>query len=166
MRLGVGVALLGLSEVAVRAEELTQLDVAAGRALIVENEITYLSVPVPPDGVVLWGRGFDVDRVGRLPWLMDAEVTYWGDIDTHGFAILNRLRGRLPRVRSVLMDHETLLEHRDRWVHEAHPTAAVLPRLTPAEARLHQELVEDRFGPGIRLEQELISWPWVLERLG
>ena len=157
---------LGLSEVAVRLDELARLDLAPERALIVENEITYLSVPVPPGGVVLWGRGFEVDRMGRLPWLASADVAYWGDLDTHGFAILDRLRSWLPGVRSVLMDRETLLEHRSGWVREERPTHAALPRLTPDEARLYHDLVEDRLGPKVRLEQELIGWPWALERLG
>lgn len=64
------------------------------------------------------------------------------------------------------MDRDTLLEHRDRWVREAHPTTARLPRLSIAESRLHRELVEDRLGPRVRLEQELVAWPWVLDQLG
>jgi hypothetical protein len=39
-----------------------------------DNESSYLSVGIPDDGVVIWGKGFEVDRVGRLPWLADAEV--------------------------------------------------------------------------------------------
>lgn len=111
-----------LSELAVRATEFAQLDIRPSTALVIENEITHLSVDVPSDGTVLWGKGFDVDKVGRLPWLVGVEVVYWGDLDTHGFAILDRLRAWLPQVRSVLMDRETLLAHRDRWVREDRPT--------------------------------------------
>ena len=134
-------------------------------AIIVENEISYLSLPVPEDSVVLWGKGFEVDRVGALPWLRDAEVHYWGDLDTHGFAILNRLRAWLPQTRSVLMDRQTLLEHRDRWGQEPSPTAARLDRLTPEEAALFSDLVTDRFAERLRLEQERIDWAGVRERL-
>jgi hypothetical protein len=97
---------------------LAQLQLGPRVAIIVENEISYLSVDVPNDGIVFWGKGFDVDSVGRLPWLAETDVIYWGDIDTHGFAILDRLRAWLPQTRSVLMDRETLLAHRDRWVTE------------------------------------------------
>ncbi|MDX6301695.1 MAG: hypothetical protein QOF53_2909, partial [Nocardioidaceae bacterium] len=62
-----------------------------------------LSVDVPRDGII-WGKGFDADRVGSLPWLVDVDLTYWGDIDTHGFAILDRLRAWLPQTQSTLMD--------------------------------------------------------------
>lgn len=155
-----------LTEIAVRCHELAQLSVEPRVAIVVENEISYLSVDVPDDGIVCWGRGFDVDSVGRLPWLADADVLYWGDIDTHGFAILDRLRAWLPRARSVLMDRETLLAYRDRWVTEDRPARASLTRLTDDEADLYSELVADGLGERVRLEQERIDWGWVQERLG
>ena len=154
-----------LTEVALRSEELAQLALAPRVAVIVENEISYLSVEVPDDGVVIWGRGFDVDNVGRLRWLADADVLYWGDIDTHGFAILDRLRAWLPRTRSVLMDRETLLAHRERWVSEDRPATSVLTRLTHDERNLYLELVADGLGQRVRLEQERIDWRWVQRRL-
>ena len=154
-----------LTELAVRSDELAQLRVEPRVATIVENEISYLSVDVPEDGVVIWGKGFEVDRVGRLRWLTEADIAYWGDIDTHGFAILDRLRAWLPRARSVLMDRETLLAHRDRWVTEDRPAKSVLTRLTPDEQDLYSELVGDGFGERVRLEQERIDWSWVEQRL-
>ena len=154
-----------LSELAARPEELARLTIEPHMAVIVENEISYLSVEVPDDGVVIWGKGFEVDHVGRLRWLDNADVQYWGDIDTHGFAILDRLRVRLPQARSVLMDRETLLTHRDRWGSEDRPAKSALTRLTPAEHDLYVELVEDGLGERVRLEQERIDWRWVQQRL-
>ena len=154
-----------LTELAVRSEELAQLAVEPRVAVIVENEISYLSAGVPVDGVVIWGRGFDVDNVGRLRWLAAADVVYWGDIDTHGFAILDQLRAWLPGTRSALMDRETLLAHRDRWVTEDRPARSVLTRLTAEEHELYADLVADGLGEGVRLEQELIDWTWVAQRL-
>lgn len=154
-----------LGELAVRADELPALPIAPATALVVENEITYLSVPVPTDGVVLWGKGFDVDRVGRLPWLTGIPVRYWGDIDTHGFAILDRLRAWLPHAGSVLMDRGTLLAHRDRWSSEHRPARSVLTRLTADEADLYRDLVQDVVGVRVRLEQERVGWDWVQDQL-
>ncbi len=154
-----------LTELAVRAAELVDLDVAPRIAIIIENEISYLSAPVPEDGAVIWGKGFEVDNAGRLPWLAGADVVYWGDIDTHGFAILDRLRAWLPAARSVLMDRETLLAHRDRWGTEDRPASSILTRLTPPEFSLYTELVESSLGHRVRLEQERIDWDWVLRRL-
>lgn len=154
-----------LTELAVRSEELAQLTVEPRVAVIVENEISYLSVAVPEGGMVFWGKGFEVERIGRLRWLAEADVLYWGDIDTHGFAILDRLRARLPRARSVLMDRDTLLAHRDRWVTEENPAKSALTRLTPDEYDLYSELVADGLGERVRLEQERIDWQWVQQRL-
>lgn len=154
-----------LTEVAVRVDDVADLEIAPSTALVIENEITYLSVDVPATGVVIWGKGFDVDRVGRLPWLRDADVTYWGDLDTHGFAILDRLRAWLPHTRSVLMDRRTLFAHRDRWGTEDRPTSSRLRHLLPDEEGLYHDLVTDNLGERIRLEQERIDWSWVVANL-
>lgn len=155
----------GLTELAVRREELAQLDLQPRVAVIVENEISYLSADVPSDGIVFWGKGFEVDSAGRLPWLAGVHVVYWGDIDTHGFAILDRLRAWLPAAQSALMDLPTLLAHRDRWVTEDRPAKSMLTRLTPDEHDLYTQLVEGTLGDRVRLEQERIDWCWVEERL-
>jgi len=161
---GLGV-LPPVSELAVRATELAELAIQPSSAVVVENEITYLSVCVPAGGIVLWGKGFDVDKIGRLPWLAGVDVVYWGDLDTHGFAILDRLRAWLPQTRSVLMDRATLLRHRDHWVREDRPTKAALARLTHDEQELYADLVGDAFGDRVRLEQERIDWAWARARL-
>ncbi len=154
----------GLTEATFRLEELAGVRVAVPSAVIVENEITYLCVPVPTEGVVIWGEGFRVSRPGSLPWLREAEVHYWGDLDTHGFAILHQLRAWLPSTRSLLMDGDTLLAHRDRWGREPDPTAAVLDRLNEPERELYGDLVSGRYGDRLRLEQERIDWGWVEAR--
>ena len=111
------------------------------------------------------GKGFDVARLGRWRTLRSARVHYWGDLDTHGLAILHRLRTHLPHVESFLMDSKTLHAHRDRWGRESTPTSASLDRLTAAEAAVYDDLVSDRFAEQVRLEQERIDWAWTLERL-
>jgi hypothetical protein len=154
-----------LSEATFRLEELAGLAARVRRAVIIENETTYLTVPVPVGGVVLWGKGFEVSRAGSLPWLPEVDVHYWGDLDTHGFAILHQLRGWVPHTTSFLMDRPTLLAHRDRWVREPAPTSARLDRLTADEAAVYADLVSDRLGEAVRLEQERIDWSWVRQRL-
>ena len=156
---------VSVTELAVRSIELAGLDLKPRIAIIVENEITYLSVDVPDDGVVLWGKGFDVDQVGRIPWLVGVRVLYWGDIDTHGFVIFDRLLAWLPQTKSVLMDRETLLAHRERWVSEERPAKSSLPRLGVAERDVYSDLVSDVFGERVRLEQERVDWTWATARL-
>ena len=169
VRLRFDPAVLGLptalSEATLRVDELAAVPAAVRTAVVVENETTYLTVPLPAGGVVLWGKGFEVGRTGALPWLRDVDVHYWGDLDTHGFAILHQLRAWLPQTRSFLMDRRTLLEHRQRWVREPTPTAARLDRLTGPEADVYADLVGDSLGERVRLEQERIDWAWARDRL-
>jgi len=146
------------SELTVRADEFRMVPGGARRVFVVENEITYLAFPLPPDAIVVWGRGYAVDVLGPLGWLADLDIVYWGDIDTHGFAILSRLRGTFPRVRSLLMDSATLLEHRSQWVTEPTPVAASLAGLTDAEAALYADLAAGTYGSAVRLEQERVNF--------
>jgi hypothetical protein len=148
----------GVSELTLRVDELAGLDPMARRVFVLENEITYLAFPSLEDSLVVFGAGYTVGLAGSLSWLADKEVSYWGDLDTHGFAILNRLRHACPEAQSFLMDRGTLLSHRDRWVTEPKPTSAHLDRLTPAESDVYHDLVEDTFGQAVRLEQERVAW--------
>ena len=86
---------------------------------------------------------------------------YSGDLDSHGFAILNGVRAGIRRTESLAMDRETLLAHRERWGQEPAPTSARLPNLTSAEAALYTDLVEDTYGVRVRLEQERLDWAHV-----
>jgi hypothetical protein len=151
------------SELAVRADECTAPPPGTTRAYVVENEITYLAFPLPAAAIVLFGGGYAVQVLESLGWLASLDLVYWGDLDTHGLAILNRLRHSFPHARSMLMDRATLLAHQTQWVTEPSPTAADLGLLTPAEQELYRALVTGQFGPAIRLEQERVSFGF-LER--
>ncbi|HSK91842.1 MAG TPA: DUF2220 domain-containing protein [Euzebyales bacterium] len=126
---------------------------------VIENETTYLAFPAVERAVALFGGGYAVSVLEQLHWLDDREIVYWGDIDTHGFAILDRLRRRFPRTHSLLMDRATLLTHDGQWVREDSPHVSHLQHLRPDEAELYRDLVEDMLGPSIRLEQERIWYP-------
>jgi hypothetical protein len=159
VRLRTAISGARFSELTVRAAELAATDLpGVTRAYIVENEITYLAFPLVPEAIAIFGGGYAVNVLESLGWLADLDLVYWGDLDTHGFAILNRLRHRFPRARSILMDRGTLLAHQSQWVSEATPTRAVLDLLTPAEQEVYADLVDGTFGPAIRLEQERISF--------
>ena len=144
----------GLSDLTARVDELATLSISARSAIVIENEVTFLSVPVPPSGVVIWGKGFDVNRAGSMPWLADADIFYWGDVDTHGFVILNQLRAWLPQTRPLLwIAGHSLGTVTGGW-REDSPASSRLDRLSAAEQALYRNLVTDRLGDRIRLEQE------------
>lgn len=138
---------------------------APHRLLIVENEITYLSLPALAQTWAVFGAGYSFEGWDRSPWLAGAELWYWGDLDTHGFAILDQLRAVAPQARSVLMDEATLVAHRAFWGREDDPTARDLPRLTEAEQQVYQGLVGDRWTPRLRLEQEHLNYQYACRKL-
>ncbi|MEW6282189.1 MAG: DUF2220 domain-containing protein, partial [Candidatus Eremiobacterota bacterium] len=131
------------------------------RVFITENEVNLLAFPRLSNSLVIFGSGYSIETLDRAEWLKSREIYYWGDIDTHGFSILDRLRGHFPHTRAILMDRPTLLEHRPYWVREKKPTSVALHRLTPEEAELYADLVTGRYGQGVRLEQEMVRFPWV-----
>jgi hypothetical protein len=151
----------GLSDLTVPVDELRTLAVRADRVFVTENEVNGLAFPEVPGGVVLFGLGYGIERLGDIPWLADRQLHYWGDLDTHGFAILSRFRQVFPRAASLLMDRRTLMEHRSLWVRESEPFLADLPGLTEDEQAVFDELRTDRLGRGVRLEQERIGFGWV-----
>jgi hypothetical protein len=156
----------GLTDLTVPAEQFASLSPAVGRVVMVENEITGLAFPPMPDSMVVLGLGHAVSLIAPARWLADRDVYYWGDLDTHGFAMLDRLRASLPRARSLLMDRATLEAHRPLWTTEAASHIAPLGRLTPEEAALYADLRYDRLGRCVRLEQERISFAWLRPVLG
>jgi hypothetical protein len=149
-------AIRGLTDLTVRIDELARLDLAVERVIIVENEITGLALPAMARTAVIFGLGYAVGLLRELDWLGDREALYWGDIDTNGFAMLDKMRASLPDVRSLLMDRETLIRHQAHWSTEFTPYLGALDRLTPTEASLYDDLRFDRLGRAIRLEQERI----------
>jgi hypothetical protein len=160
-------ALGGLGDIEAPLAELAALPIAPTEAIVVENLESALALPDRPGAVALMKLGHAVGLLGEIAWLRGARVRYWGDIDTHGFAILDRARGVFPDLTSLLMDRETLWRHRALWVDEAQPYAGPAPaRLTAAEQAVYDGLVAGSWGTRVRLEQERIPWAEVLQALG
>ncbi|MBO0750468.1 MAG: hypothetical protein J2P53_00030 [Bradyrhizobiaceae bacterium] len=151
-------AVAGLNDITVPACEFAALNIAARHVFITENEINGLAFPGFPDAIVIFKLGYGVDLLQPASWLSRTRIHYWGDIDTHGFAILNRLRSMFPAARSLLMDRKTLMAHRPFWVTEDSPSRAALSNLDAAEQALFDDLIHDRLGEKVRLEQELVSY--------
>lgn len=155
----------GITDALVRVDELAGIRLPARRVIVVENEVTFLALPFVPGAMAFFGAGFDVLRLGRIPWLHGRDVVYWGDLDTDGFVILDRLRGQLPHVRSVLMDLDTLMAHESQWTTDPTPSRAVLERLTPDEAATHRVLRDNELGTSLRLEQERVNYARIVAAL-
>ena len=149
----------GLCDISSPMEEIAGLCISPKYVFIIENIQTGLAFNDLKNCVVIMGLGYGVDVLGKIPWLHNARCIYWGDIDTHGFVILNRARSYLPHLVSVLMDEKTLLGHRELWVMERDQYASEeLPLLTAAELKVFQSLMHNVWGQQIRMEQERIRW--------
>jgi hypothetical protein len=148
----------GLSDLSIPVQDLATLAPPVRHVFITENQINGLSFPNLAESMVIFGLGYGVEMLSTLEWALHVRITYWGDIDTHGFHILDRLRALFPQVRSILMDRATLLAHRGAWVTEPKPYRGELTQLTEGEREVVGDLREDRYGKQIRLEQERVGF--------
>jgi hypothetical protein len=155
------IAIAGLTDLAIPVTDFAGLNIAARHVFITENEVNGLAFPNFPEAIVVFGLGYGVELLQTASWIGEAHISYWGDIDTHGFAMLDRLRGVFPNARSLLMNRETLMAHRSLWGREEAPCRAALSRLDPDEQALFEDLIYDRIGEKVRLEQERVSFALV-----
>ncbi|EKD37175.1 MAG: hypothetical protein ACD_75C01227G0002 [uncultured bacterium] len=145
----------------VTEETFARLELPVERVYITENEINFLAFPQVPRSMVIFGAGYGFGIFADAAWLHNSSMHYWGDIDTHGFAILDQLRSLFPAAISFLMDREILLAHRLHWGQEQQPSRNELSRLTSEEQLLYDDLRFDRLAARLRLEQERIGFAWV-----
>ena len=152
-------------DVTLDADSFGKLELAVRRVFITENETNFLAFPLVRDAIVIFGAGYGWDALARSQWLQRCAIYYWGDIDTHGFGILDQLRGYFGHTASLLMDRQTLDAHAAFWGSEDKPLLADLHRLTPEEKSLYDDLRDNRIRARLRLEQEHIGFSWLSERL-
>ena len=158
--------------------DFAQLVLPVQRVFITENEVNFLAFPPVAGSVVIFGAGYGFEVLSGAAWLQHCSVFYWGDLDSHGFAILDQLRAHLPHAKALLMDEATLQAHSAQWVQEPVPALRQLNRLTAPETALCQSLITGDvaasvalsqthwpLGQAIRLEQERLAFGWVQQAL-
>ncbi|QTH59786.1 hypothetical protein J5O04_01165 [Corynebacterium hindlerae] len=155
----------GLSHLSCEPQNLGVLP--GQRVVFVENYMTFLALPPIAGAVAIYGGGLQAHSIAaQLPGLADKEIFYWGDIDTHGFYILDLVRRKLPHTRSVLMDLHTARIHELMAVEEPTPKRFQPQHLTPAEVETLEFLWERSATSALRIEQERISFDHVNRVLG
>lgn len=152
---------LGYEECALPLEIACALRWSPKRVFIVENQACYLAFPKVANSVAIWGEGFQARLVMNLPWLREAELFGWFDLDISGFEMLNMSRRLYPHMKSLIMDKDTLQRFANFQVSVDAVTPKTLPRLTSEEQQTYLQLART----GTRLEQERISQQWVAARL-
>jgi hypothetical protein len=149
----------GLRDFEAPIEEIAALQIQPTGAVIVENLDTGRALPDIAGTVAIMKLGNAVSGLGSIPWLKAINAVYWGDIDTHGFAILDRARTALPMLRSVLMDEATTLGYRHLWGTEPVQTSNfALRHLNDHELKVYTGLKANTGGQKVRLEQERLPW--------
>jgi len=153
------IKLAGIEDIEITYEAFNTLGLNAKYIFIIENLTTFLAFPLFSDIVVLYGGGFKAGQFKQIDLTFAKNIYYWGDIDTHGFAILSSFRAIYQNVKSFLMDSETIARFSYLCVKEPTPTTVELPNLTQKELKVYDAL---RFGEykGLRLEQERIPIDW------
>ena len=147
------------------AQSFAGLDAEVSRVFITENEVNFLAFPQVRNSLVLFGAGYGFDVLRKAKWLSRCRIHYWGDIDTHGFAILDQLRSQFAHATSLLMDRATLLAFEPLWGEEEKQTLRDLPRLNVEELSLYNDLRDNRIRKNLRLEQERIGYDRVRRAL-
>jgi hypothetical protein len=142
-------------------DEFRNLPLGGNTVVIVENEMTFLTLPTLPETIAVYGAGDAAALLVTVAWLGSCRVFYWGDLDSHGFEILSNLRRQFPNVTSILMDECTLSDHNVFAVEAAATRAKGRLELTPVEQLLYDRLVET----GKLLEQERIPDSYSRPRL-
>lgn len=154
-----------VADLSLDSHNFGKLNLPPTRVFITENETNFLAFPPVANALIIFGAGYGWDALAQADWLHRCDNYYWGDIDTHGFAILNQLRHRFPHVRSFLMDEKTLLVHQHLWGKEEQPVTYALLQLSDEEAALFKHLQDNSLQAKLRLEQEHIGFNYLLEAL-
>jgi hypothetical protein len=150
----------GISDITLPLSEFQRLNPPCEKVFITENKTSGLAFPAAANAMVIFGLGYGIDALQNASWLSGKDIIYWGDIDTHGYHILSRLREHWPHTQSLLMDEADL----QRWLGLAtnEPEASCNPRLPEhlqsAEVAAFVALREGRYGVRLRIEQERLPY--------
>tara|TARA_B100000745_G_scaffold178482_1_gene116913 strand:+ start:2835 stop:4070 length:1236 start_codon:yes stop_codon:yes gene_type:complete len=155
----------GLSDLTIPLSQFKALDILIDTVYITENKLNGLTFPSVNNAMVIFGLGYGIQALKDIRWLNRCQIYYWGDIDSHGLAMLSQWRSYYPNSRSLLMDQDTLLSCQEFWGEEpGHKQcpAAELAHLTAPELQLFHDLKSHKWQPDLRLEQERIPYDRVL----
>jgi hypothetical protein len=148
------------SDVSIPLEDFARLPLLQPQVIVCENLMPFLTIPPLPNGVCIFGEGNAVNALAA-PWLIDATITYWGDLDIQGMRFLAQLRKRYPQVQSMCMDCATLEKYRAYAVTGVADGNSDPAGLTASEQEVYDILKREN----LRLEQERVLHTDVVELL-
>lgn len=150
----------GATDISLTFSEFSNFHSGSDNIFVTENLMNFLTLPYLPKTIAIWsGGGFNVSYLQKIDWLKSKQFYYWGDIDAHGFQILNQFRTYFPTTIAVMMDEQTLSSFAS--VVGQHATNQNLQQLTESELKLYNHLRKYN----IRLEQEKITQTFAEENI-
>ena len=150
----------GLDDITIPISLFLKLQIPISKVYIVENKVNFLTFPLIPNSIVIWGKGYGVASIKESELLKSTELIYWGDLDAQGFEILSQFRSYFGQVKSLLMDKATF----DNYFEKECGTPSKINfklNLTTEEENLYQYIKANNY----RLEQEKIPQRYVIEQL-
>jgi len=152
--------LYNATDISLTVSEFNDFHSPCDNIFVAENLMNFLTLPNLTKTITIWsGGGFNVSHLKGIEWLKSKQFYYWGDIDAHGFQILNQFRTYFPNTIAVMMDEETLSSFTIASGQAA--SNQNLQRLTESELKLYNHLRQNN----IRLEQEKITQTFAEERI-
>lgn len=149
----------GQSDVSIPVTQFRKLAIGCKMILIAENKMNFLALPELRDTIAIWsGGGFYVRYLANVPWMQENQIYYWGDLDTHGFHILNQVRGYYGQTKSIMMDEATLKEFKAQWGSGSLTNNMQLDFLTKEESEVYEYLKANN----LRLEQEKVTQKYAI----
>lgn len=90
-----------VNDVSINLQDIQKLELnnRFKKVLIVENEASYLSIPALKGTLLVFGGGYHAVICAYVASFHKLNITYWGDLDTHGFGCLNALREAMYEVK-------------------------------------------------------------------
>jgi hypothetical protein len=132
--------------------------------VISENKDTAIHFPTIPGGISVEGGGFGGKTAAAFAWLTGApHLYYWGDIDAHGYEILNGWRADGVPVTSILMDLATYDQYEPYGTNSGKKEQSLtagnrkpLPHLTDDERAVYERITDPDWTGHRRIEQERV----------
>ena len=146
----------GASLMRLNQEGLSQIRPVLTHVLVIENEVSAYTIQDIPGCLVVAGTGFFVDWL-KLPWVQNAKVGYWGDLDHAGMSFLANARSIKPDIQPIMMSAAFLKYHYSDVRTKTKPISFDKSYLTAEERELTSALAVGKDKKYLQLEQELID---------
>ena len=142
--------------------ELKHYKPSCSNIFVVENKMNFLTLPNMKNSISIWsGGGFSISLIQNIDWIKGKNIYYWGDIDEHGFEILNQFKTCFSGTKSILME-KRILEQFNSYITNGETSKALsLSALDATEKEVFEFVRTNQ----VRLEQEKIPQDFVVDYL-